>query len=88
MKTEGQYTLDADPMTLAKRVTELEDACDIAAGALLDLTDATRLLASQCELALSESHPLQAGAICDLHDKLTHIRDRAHAMGAKLGRSY
>ena len=87
MKTEGQYSLDADPMVLAKRVAELEKACDIARGILVDPTDSLRVIANQCELALDDK-PLQATAIREEHERLTHVRTRAHAMSTIMGRSY
>lgn len=83
----GQYTLDADPMVLAKRVAELERACDLASGILVDLTDTVRVIADQCEKALDDK-PTQAMAIRDQHERLTHIRARTHAMSVIMGRSY
>ena len=83
----GQYTLDADPMVLAKRVAELERACDLASGILVDITDTVRAIADQCEKALDDK-PTQAMAIRDQHERLTHIRTRAHAMSTIMGRSY
>ena len=84
----GQYSLDADPMVLARRVAELERACDLASGILVELTDSLRVMADQCELALSEDHQPQALAIREQHERLTHIRNRAHAMSTIMGRSY
>lgn len=86
--TDGQYTLDADPMVLAARVKALEEVCDIASGILVDLTRATRAVTAQCDLALSSDRPLQAKAIGDQMDVLNHIHDRAHAMSVRMGRSY
>ena len=83
----GQYTLDADPMVLARRVAELERACDLAAGILVDMTDSLRVIADQCEKALDD-RPTQAMAIREQHERLTHIRNRAHAMSVIMGRSY
>lgn len=88
MKAEKQYTLDTDVFVMAERVKVLEEVCDMASGALLDLTESVRLIAAQCDAALSDDRPLQAKAIYEEHERLTHIRDVAHAMSVRMGRSY
>lgn len=47
-----------------------------------------KVIADQCDKALCEDSPLQAGRIYEEHERLTHIRDRAHAASVKMGRSY
>ena len=88
MRPDGQYTLDADPMVLAKRVQQLEHAVDVLSGSVCDLTHALRNIAYQCELGFSEGHPLQASSLSDEHDRLSHVYDRAHAASVMMGRSY
>lgn len=88
MRPDGQYTLDADPMVLAKRVQQLEHAVDTLSGCVCDLTHALRNIAYQCELGLSESAPLQASRMSEEHDRLNHVYDRAHAASVMMGRSY
>lgn len=86
--SDGQYTLDADPMVLACRVQLLEECCDRLCCCVVDLTRSLRVIADQCDKALCEDRPLQAGAICDEHEALTHIHNRAHAASVIIGRSY
>lgn len=88
MRPDGQYTLDCDPMVLAKRVQQLEHAVDTLSGSVCDLTHALRNVACQCELGLSEGHPLQASSLSEEHDRLSHVYDRAHAASVMMGRSY
>ena len=88
MRPDGQYTLDCDPMVLAKRVQQLEQAVDVLSGCMCDLTHALRNIAYQCELGLSEGHPLQASRLSEEHDRLSHVYDRAHAASVMMGRSY
>lgn len=49
---DGQYTLDANPMVLAKRVQTLEHACDVMSGCLVELARSARLIADMCDKAL------------------------------------
>ena len=86
--TNGQYTLDADPMVLAKRVKVLEETCDILSGCLVELARSTRLIADQCDKALCEDRPLQAKALNDECECLTKIEHSAHAASVRMGRSY
>lgn len=86
--SNGQYTLDCDPMVLAKRVQQLEHAVDVLSGCVCDLTHTLRNVAYQCELGLSEGHPLQASGLSEEHDRLNHVYDRAHAASVMMGRSY
>lgn len=88
MKTEGQYTLDADPMVLAKRVQTLEMACDVLSACLVELTRSARIIADQCDKALCEDKPLQAKALYEECEALNGIEDRAHAMSVMMNRSY
>ncbi len=85
---DGQYTLDADPMVLAKRVQTLERACDVMSGCLVELARSARLIADMCDKALCEEKPLQAKTLCDECDTLTRIEHSAHAMSVMMGRSY
>ena len=85
---KGQYTLDADPLLLAKRCEQLELAVDTLAGCMVDLVDSVRIIADACDKALCEDRPLQARAIAEQHERLTHVRDRAHAASVAMGRSY
>ena len=85
---DGQYTLDANPMALAVRMKKVEDAADILSGCLVDLTRSLQVIADQCDKALCEDRPLQAGAICDEHERLVEIGHRAHAASVLMGRSY
>ncbi len=84
----GQYTLDADPMVLAKRVQTLEMAVDRLSATLADLARETRVIADQCDRALCESHALQAKALDEAHSRLNGVVGRAHAVSALMGRSY
>lgn len=86
--SNGQYTLDCDPMVLAKRVQTLEVAVDRLCAAVSDLARDTRLIADQCEKALCESHALQAKTLYETHERLSNVVGRAHAVGAMMGRSY
>jgi len=86
--TDGQYTLDADPAVLARRVEALERAVDALSGAMVDLVRSTRLIADQCDKALCEDRPLQAKALCDEHERLQEVADAAHAASVLMGRSY
>lgn len=86
--SNGQYTLDCDPMVLAKRVQTLEIAVDRLCAAVSDLARDTRLVADQCEKALCESHALQAKALYEAHENLNGVVGRAHAVSALMGRSY
>ncbi len=88
MVTKGQYTLDADPMVLARRVETLERACDVMSGCLVDLTDSTRRIVADVEAVMGEHYPLQAQTLHTEHEVLTHVRDMAHAMSVLMGRSY
>lgn len=85
---DGQYTLDADPMTLARRVQKLEECYDRLSGCLVDLTRSLMVIADQCDKALCEDRPLQAWAICAEHERLTHVHDSAHGAYTIMGRSY
>lgn len=88
MATPEQYTLDCDPMVLAMRMKTLEETVDMLSGCVCDLVDSLRVIANQCDKALCEDSPLQAGRIYDEHGKLAHVHDRAHAASVKMGRSY
>lgn len=87
MRTEGQYTLDADPIVLAKRVKSLELAVDMASGILVDMDRCLRRVVAACEAAC-EDRPTQAKSLREEYEQLQHIHDRAHAMGVLMGRSY
>lgn len=86
--TDGQYTLDADPMVLAKRVKVLEETCDILSGCLVDLARSARVIADQCDKVLCEDRPLQAKALYEECERLTEIEHSAHAASVWMGRSY
>lgn len=85
---DGQYTLDADPMVLVRRVQKLEECYDRLSGCLVDLTRSLMVIADQFDKALCEDRPLQAGAIADEHERLTWVQNRAHAASVMMGRSY
>ena len=84
----GQYTLDADPMVLAKRVRTLEHAVDGLTAAMTDLVRTVRVMADQCDKALCENRPLQAKALNECHEHLQETCDRIHAVSVRMGRSY
>lgn len=86
--SDGQYTLDADPMTLARRVQKLEECCDRLSGCLVDLTRSMMVIADQFDKALCEEKPLQAGAICAEHEHLVQVHEKAHGASTIMGRSY
>lgn len=86
--TDGQYTLDADPMVLARRVETLEHVCDTLCGCIHDLAMDVRLVIGECDAALCETHPVQAARLNVLVEHATHVCDRAHAASVMMGRSY
>ena len=86
--SDGQYTLDADPMVLAKRMQTLEHAVDGLTAAMTDLVRTVRVMADLCDKALCEERPVQAKELGECHEHLQETCDRVHAVSVRMGRSY
>lgn len=86
--TEGQYTLDADPMVLANRVKTLEHAFDLMSACLVETATSCRLLADCLDQLACEDRPQQAQMARSLHEDFGEIYQRAHTMSTLMNRSY
>lgn len=86
--SDGQYTLDADPAVLARRLQKLELAYDGLTAVTVGLVDELRLVAYQCELATSEGYPLQSARLNECIESINALHVKAHAVSTLLGRSY
>lgn len=85
---DKQYTLDCDPMVLAKRVKTLEEAVDMYSACLMELLKTTRLLAYECERVTQKSYPVQSARISELIQDYHYIWGKVHRMSTIMGRSY
>ena len=86
--SDGQYTLDCDPLILAERVKKLEHAVDRLSAAMMDLRNAMQVLADQCACGLSETAPCQAHRCEELHKDIVETWGDIHAASVEMGRSY
>lgn len=87
-RPDGQYTLDADPMVLAKRVETLEHVCDGLCAVLMGALRDFRVAFSELDHALCEDRPLHAARLAEQCERIDELKDHVHALAVLMGRSY
>ena len=87
-RPSGQYTLDADPMVLAKRVETLEHVCDGLCAVLMGALRDFRVVCPELDHALCEDRPLQAARLAEQCERVDGLKGHVHALGTMMGRSY
>ena len=87
-QVDGQYTLDADPMVLARRVQVLEQAVDGLTAVLVALIRDVRVVCYEADKALCEDRPLQAAELAETAERMSKLYGKVHALSTMMGRSY